>query len=220
MVRLLTSALLQSKARLQKMLLSTWAKPVLMLLCAVPALLLFLNAFTADLGPNPAEALIRQSGDLSIRALCYLLLLTPLRLLTGMPSLGRFRRILGLSVFFYALLHMLCYAWLDMGLEWEDIYLDVLKRPFIFVGFTALIFLSALALTSSNAVIRWMGLPKWRLLHRLVYVIAPLGVLHFYWMRASKQRFAEVILYGCILGALLLFRVVWLLKKPTSFKKS
>ena len=210
----MTSALLQSKARLQKIFLSTWAKPVLMLLCAVPAVLLLLNALTADLGPNPAEALIRQSGDLSIRALCYVLLLTPLRLLSGMPALGQFRRILGVSVFFYALLHMLCYAWLDMGLEWADIYRDLLKRPFIFVGFTALVFLSALALTSSNAAIRWMGLKKWRLLHCLVYVIAPLAVLHFYWMRASKHRFEEVILYGCILGALLLFRLVRALDKP------
>jgi len=213
----MTSALLQSKARLQKIFLSTWAKPVLMLLCAVPAVLLLLNALTADLGPNPAEALIRQSGDLSIRALCYVLLLTPLRLLSGMPALGRFRRILGVSVFFYALLHMLCYAWLDMGLEWADIYRDLLKRPFIFVGFTALVFLSPLVLTSSNAAIRWMGLKKWRLLHCLVYVIAPLAVLHFYWMRASKQRFAEVALYGAILGLLLIFRALhWSMLKKQS----
>jgi len=165
-----------------------------------------------DLGPNPAEALIRQSGDLSIRALCIVLALTPLRLWSALPSLGRFRRILGLNVFAYALLHMLCYAWLDMGLEWQDIYLDILKRPFIYVGFTAFVFLSALALTSSNKAIGWMGPKRWRFLHRLVYVIAPLAVLHFYWMRVSKQRLADVVVYGSILALLLLFRLIWKIK--------
>jgi sulfoxide reductase heme-binding subunit YedZ len=129
-----------------------------------------------------------------------------------MPAIGRFRRILGLNVFAYALMHLLCYAWLDMGFEWEDIYLDILKRPFIYVGFTAFVLLSALALTSNNPTIAWMGAKRWRFLHRLVYVIAPLAVLHFYWMRAGKQRFEDVILYGSILALLLLFRWIWKIK--------
>ena len=192
--------------------MSPWAKPVLMLLCALPIAQLFAAAAFSDLGPNPAEALIRQSGDVGIRALCYLLALTPLRLLTGMPALGRFRRILGLTVFADVLVHMLCYAWLDMGLEWTDISADILKRPFIFVGFTGFVALTALALTSTNAIIRWMGPKRWRQLHALVYGVAALGVLHFYWMRAAKHRFSEVILYGSILGLLLLFRLLWRLK--------
>ena len=204
------------RALVQAQLLSAWAKPVLILLCAWPGTLLLLSAFGSvlgpDLGPNPAEALIRQSGDLSIRALCFVLAVTPLRLLSAMPAIGRFRRILGLNVFAYALLHLLCYAWLDMGFEWEDIYLDILKRPFIYVGFTAFVLLSALALTSNNPTIAWMGAKRWRFLHRLVYVIAPLAVLHFYWMRAGKQRFGDVILYGSILALLLLFRWVWKIK--------
>jgi len=212
------------RARFQAQLLSVWAKPLLILLCAYPGALLLLSAFGsvwgADLGPNPAEALIRQSGDLSIRALCFVLALTPLRLLSGMPAFGRFRRILGLNVFAYALLHMLSYAWLDMGFEWEDIYLDILKRPFIYVGFTGFVFLSALALTSSNQAISWMGPKRWRFLHRLVYVIAPLAVLHFYWMRASKHRLEDVWLYGSILALLLLFRVIWSIRAKNPRLKS
>ena len=200
------------RALIQKRLMSPWAKPLLMLLCALPIAQLFAAAAFSDLGPNPAEALIRQSGDVGIRALCYLLALTPLRLLTGMPALGRFRRILGLTVFADVLVHMLCYAWLDMGLEWADISADILKRPFIFVGFAGFVALTALALTSTHGIIRWMGPKRWRQLHTLVYGVAALGVLHFYWMRAAKHRFSEVILYGSILGLLLLFRLLWRLK--------
>jgi len=204
------------RAYIQKRLMNPWAKPILIVLCALPIAQLFAAAAFSDLGPNPAEALIRQSGDVSIRALCYLLALTPLRLLTGMPVLGRFRRILGLSVFADVTVHLLCYAWLDMGLEWLDIYADILKRPFIFVGFAAFLALFALALTSTNGIIRWMGPKRWRQLHTLVYAVAVLGVLHFYWMRASKHRFSEVILYGAILGLLLLFRMVWALSNKPS----
>jgi sulfoxide reductase heme-binding subunit YedZ len=204
------------RAYIQKRLMNPWAKPILIVLCALPIAQLFAAAAFSDLGPNPAEALIRQSGDVSIRALCYLLALTPLRLLAGMPVLGRFRRILGLSVFADVTVHLLCYAWLDMGLEWLDIYADILKRPFIFVGFAAFLALFALALTSTNGIIRWMGPKRWRQLHTLVYAVAVLGVLHFYWMRASKHRFSEVILYGAILGLLLLFRMVWALSNKPS----
>jgi sulfoxide reductase heme-binding subunit YedZ len=203
------------KALVQKGLMSDWAKPLVIVLCALPVAQLFAAAAFSDLGPNPAEALIRQSGDVSIRALCYLLALTPLRLLTGMPAMGRFRRILGLSVFANVCVHLLCYAWLDMGFEWLDIYADILKRPFSYVGFAAFLGLFALALTSTNGIMRWMGPKRWRQLHTLVYGVAALGILHFYWMRASKHRFSEVILYGAILGLLLLFRVVWAMKNKS-----
>ena len=133
------------------------AKPLLALLLAWPACWLLWAAFHDQLGPNPAEALIRQSGDWALRALCVALAVTPLRVITGQVLLMRFRRMLGVNVFVYAALHMLSYAWLDMGLDLEDIARDIAKRPFILVGFLALLVLSALAATSFNKAVRWLG---------------------------------------------------------------
>ena len=133
------------------------AKPLLALLLAWPACWLLWAAFHDQLGPNPAEALIRQSGDWALRALCVALAVTPLRVITGQVLLMRFRRMLGVNVFVYAALHMLSYAWLDMGLDLEDIARDIAKRPFILVGFLALLVLSALAATSFNKAVRWHG---------------------------------------------------------------
>jgi len=183
------------------------AKPLLALLLAWPACWLLWAAFHDQLGPNPAEALIRQSGDWALRALCVALAVTPLRVITGQVLLMRFRRMLGVNVFVYAALHMLSYAWLDMGLDLEDIARDIAKRPFILVGFTAFVLLTPLAATSFNQAIRWLGAKRWQLLHRAVYGVAVLAILHFYWMRAGKSNFAEVIVYGAILAALLLWRV-------------
>jgi sulfoxide reductase heme-binding subunit YedZ len=114
---------------------------------------------------------------------------------------------LGLFVYFYASIHLLSYSWLDMGFEWLDIAADIAKRPFILVGFTAFVLLTPLAATSFNRAIRSLGARRWQMLHRVVYGIAILAVLHFYWMRAGKSNFAEVIVYGAILAALLLWRV-------------
>jgi len=114
---------------------------------------------------------------------------------------------LGLFVYFYACIHLLCYSWLDMGFEWVDIAADIAKRPFILVGFTAFVLLTPLAATSFNRAIRGLGARRWQMLHRVVYGIALLTVLHFYWMRAGKSNFAEVVMYGAILAALLLWRV-------------
>ena len=183
------------------------AKPVLGLLLAWPACWLLWAAFHDQLGPNPAEALIRQSGDWTLRALCVALAVTPLRVITGQVLLMRFRRMLGVNVFVYAALHMLSYAWLDMGLELADIARDIAKRPFILVGFLALVILSALAATSFNKAVRWLGAPRWQALHRCVYAVAALAVLHFYWMRAGKNDQTEVWIYGAILATLLGWRV-------------
>jgi sulfoxide reductase heme-binding subunit YedZ len=183
------------------------AKPVLGLLLACPACWLLWAAFHDQLGPNPAEALIRQSGDWALRALCVALAVTPLRVITGQVLLMRFRRMLGVNVFVYAALHMLSYAWLDMGLELADIARDIAKRPFILVGFLALVILSALAATSFNKAVRWLGAPRWQALHRCVYAVAALAVLHFYWMRAGKNDQTEVWIYGAILATLLGWRV-------------
>jgi methionine sulfoxide reductase heme-binding subunit len=201
------------KALLQRGLLHPWAKTWVALLCALPGLWLVYGAFTQSLGVNPAETLIRQTGDLTIRALCYVLLVTPLKDLLSMPALLRHRRTLGLAVLAYASIHLLCYAWLDMGLEVEDILNDVLKRPFIFVGMAGFVLLMALGGTSFNAAIKAMGPKRWKRLHQAVYGIAGLAVLHFYWMRAGKHRFDDVIFYGGILALLLLYRGVMALRQ-------
>lgn len=188
-------------------LLRPQAKAVLACLCALPVLWLFLAAFQDRLGPNPAEALIRGTGDWTLRALCLVLAVTPLRVITRTPALARFRRLLGLNVFAYATLHLLCYAWLDMGLEVADIAKDIAKRPFILVGFAATVLLLLLAATSFQRAQRWLGAKRWQALHRAVYGVAVLAILHFYWMRSGKQDFAEVATYAAVLGLLLGWRV-------------
>ena len=197
----------------RKRLLSPWAKPLLMLLLALPAVWLIYAAFNDLLGANPAEALTRQTGDWTLRGLCVVLAITPLREITGTPALLRFRRTLGVSTFIYACLHMLCYAWFDQGLAFDDIWRDILKRPFIWLGFGALLAMLPLALTSFNAAIRWMGVKRWQTLHRLVYAVAVLAVLHFFWMRAGKNDFTEVLVYAAVLGSLLAWRI-WNRWKP------
>lgn len=182
-------------------------KPVVFVLWLLPAAWLVWAAFHDRLGANPAEALIRSLGDWSLRALLLVLLVTPLRLALGWPHLARLRRMLGLFVFFYASLHWLAYAWFDMGLVWQDIVADVPKRPFILVGTLAWLLLLLLALTSFNRAIRWLGAARWQRLHRAVYAIAVLAVLHFFWMRAGKNDFAEVAVYAALFAGLLSWRV-------------
>lgn len=195
----------------------TWqhpaAKPVLFLLGLGPLAWLVYGAFTNNLGANPAEALIRASGDWALRGLCLVLAITPLRVLTGTPALARFRRMVGLFVFFYAVIHALSYGWLDMGLDVAEIAKDIVKRPFILVGFLALTLLSVLALTSFNRAIKALGGKRWQALHRLVYVIAGLGLLHFFWMRSGKNDYAEVLVYAVIVAALLGWRVQRFIRK-------
>jgi sulfoxide reductase heme-binding subunit YedZ len=183
------------------------AKPFIFVLCTLPFFYLVWGASNDALGANPAEYLIRATGDWTLRFLCITLAVTPLRVATAIPELLRMRRMLGLFVYFYVSIHLLCYGWLDMGFEWIDIAADIAKRPFILVGFTAFVLLTPLAATSFNRGIRWLGAKRWQLLHRAVYGVAVLAILHFYWMRAGKSNFAEVIVYGAILAALLLWRV-------------
>ena len=160
-----------------------------------------------QLGANPAEALIRATGDWTLRSLCVVLAVTPLRQLLAWPELVRFRRMLGLLTFAYVCLHLLSYAWFDMGFEWGDIAQDIAKRPFILVGFSAFLILLALASTSFNRAIRQLGARRWQALHRAVYAVAVLAILHFWWMRAGKQNFAEVLVYAAILISLLGWRL-------------
>ena len=191
----------------QKMLLHRAAKPLLFALSLVPLAWLVYAAVTDQLGANPAEALIRDLGDWTLRFLCLVLAVTPLRIAAGTPALARFRRMLGLFVFFYGVLHLLAYAWFDMGLDVGEIVHDIAKRPFILVGTLALLLLAVLAATSPHRAIRWLGAARWRALHRSVYVVAVLGILHFFWMRAGKNDFAEVLWYGALLAGLLGWRI-------------
>ncbi|MFZ3126386.1 MAG: protein-methionine-sulfoxide reductase heme-binding subunit MsrQ [Rhodoferax sp.] len=184
------------------------AKPVWFGAALLPCCWLVFAAATDRLGANPAEALVRSTGDWTLRMLCVVLAITPLRVMAKMPAWARFRRMAGLFVYFYAVLHLLSYSGFDMGLDVADIGKDIAKRPFILVGFTAFVLLTPLALTSFNRAIRALGGRRWQLLHRLVYAVAVLAVLHFFWMRAGKHNFAEVAVYGSILASLLGWRLV------------
>jgi len=192
---------------MKKWLLHPAAKPLVFALCLGPFAWLFYGALANQLGANPAEALIRSTGDWTLRLLCVTLAVTPLRVQFGLAPLARFRRMLGLFVFFYALLHLLCYSWFDMGFDLGEIVLDVAKRPFILVGMLAFVLLLALAGTSFNRAIRWLGGKRWQALHRAVYAVAALALLHFFWMRAGKNHFGEVAIYAAIIAALLAWRV-------------
>lgn len=192
---------------LKTLLMHGAAKPVLFTLCLLPFAWLFYAAAADQLGANPAEALIRSLGDWTLRFLCIVLAVTPLRVLTGTPALARFRRMLGLFVAFYALMHLLSYVAFDMGFDAAEIAKDIAKRPFILVGSLAGLLLALLAATSFNRAIKALGAVRWRRLHRSVYAVAGLAILHFYWMRAGKNDFAEVAVYAAILATLLGWRV-------------
>jgi sulfoxide reductase heme-binding subunit YedZ len=202
-----------------KVLLHPAAKVVLFALCSLPFAWLAWNVVQAQagnanvLGANPAEYLIRATGDWTLRFLCIVLAVTPLRVLTKTPPLARFRRMLGLFVYFYVVLHLLSYSGFDMGFDVPDIAKDIAKRPFILVGFSAFVLLTPLAATSFNRAIKAMGAKRWQLLHKLVYLVAGLGILHFFWMRAGKNNFAEVFVYGAIIAVLLGWRVWQFVKK-------
>jgi sulfoxide reductase heme-binding subunit YedZ len=187
---------------------SGWAKLVWFLFSLMPAIWLVVAALTDQLGANPAEALVRATGDWTLRALCLVLAITPVRTVLGVVALARLRRMSGLFVYFYATLHLLAYSWFDMGFELADIAQDIAKRPFILVGFSAFVLLTPLALTSFNRAIKALGAKRWQLLHRLAYVVAGLAILHFFWMRAGKNNFAEVMVYALVLGLLLVWRAL------------
>jgi methionine sulfoxide reductase heme-binding subunit len=158
-----------------------------------------------QLGPNPIETLNRFTGDWTLRFLLVTLAVTPLRQLTGHHFLVRFRRMLGLFAFFYVCLHFLSWLWIDKLFDLDEMVKDVIKRPFITVGFTCFVLLIPLAVTSTNAMVRRLGGRRWRALHRLVYVIGVGGVIHFLWLVKSDIR--EPLLYATILAFLLGYRL-------------
>jgi sulfoxide reductase heme-binding subunit YedZ len=181
-----------------------WSKPVLFLVCLLPLCLLVLRTVGNDLGANPVETLTHDTGDWALRFLLISLAVTPLRLLTGKAWLIRYRRMLGLFAFFYALLHFTIYLWIDQGFLWSEIVADILKRPYITIGFAAFLILLPLAATSTKGMVRRLG-KRWTSLHRLVYASALLAILHFIWL--VKADYREPGLYLFIFLLLMLFRM-------------
>ena len=193
--------------RFKALCLRPLAKPLVFVLALLPFVYLLWSAAFDQLGANPAEALVRATGDWTLRMLCVVLAVTPLRRLTGNPGLARFRRMLGLFVYFYVVLHLLSYSGFDMAFDVADIGKDIVKRSFILVGFAAFVLLTSLALTSFNRAIKALGAKNWQRLHKAVYVVAGLAILHFFWMRAGKNDFAEVAVYAAILATLMAWRL-------------
>ena len=157
---------------------------------------------------DPVAFLTHGSGDWALYLLCATLAITPLRRLTGWNWLVRLRRMVGLYTFFYAFMHFTTFFWFDHFFDVAAMWKDVLKRPFITVGFVAFVLLIPLAVTSTNAMIRRLG-RNWARLHKLIYVIAPLAILHYWWMKAGKHNFEQPIVWGSVVAVLLLLRVWW-----------
>ena len=195
-------------------------KASLFVLALLPFLRLIGALLTDRLGANPLEFITRNTGDWTLYFLCMTLSVTPLRRLFNLNWLLKMRRMLGLFGFFYASLHFLTFLWFDHFFDLSEMFRDVVKRPFILVGFCAFVLLVPLALTSTNQMIKRVGAKRWQLLHRLVYLIAALGVLHYFWMKAGKHDFAQPALYGSVVAILLLMRVVWALQKRMNGQKN
>ena len=180
-------------------------KRVLFVGALLPLLINVWLAAQDRLGANPIESLTRSSGDWTLYFLALTLAITPLRRLSGQHWLQALRRMLGLFAFFYACLHFSTFIWFDHFFDFAEIVRDVAKRPFITVGFAALVLLIPLAMTSTKAMQKRLG-RRWVQLHRLVYAVALLALLHFWWMRAGKQNFAEPGLMAVIILSLLAAR--------------
>ncbi len=179
-------------------------KPLVFGLCLAPCLWLVWGAFFDGLGPNPVEAITHRTGDWTLRLLLITLAVTPLRRITGWQLPLRLRRMLGLFAFFYVVLHFLTWIWLDQDFQWSAALADVIKRPYITLGFGALLMLVPLAVTSTRGWMRRLGI-NWKRLHRLVYLIAGAGVVHYFWL--VKADYREPALYALVLGVLLAARL-------------
>jgi methionine sulfoxide reductase heme-binding subunit len=185
-----------------------WFKPALFVLCLTPLALLVWRAAMAQLGPNPEQTLIWTTGLWALRFLLFTLAVTPLRKLTGLAELARFRRMLGLFAFSYAALHFTCYLWLVNDFNLGAVAKDVVKHPFVLAGMTALSLMLPLAATSTNRMIKRLGAKRWQALHRLVYAVAVVAVFHFWWFKVAKNDTGEPKLYALLFGLLLAYRLV------------
>jgi len=183
-------------------------RAVLFALALIPLARLFVLGFTDRLGANPVEFVMRSLGTWTLVMLCLTLAITPLRWLTGWTWLVRLRRMFGLFCFFYVSLHFTTYIWLDQWFDLASILKDIAKRPFITAGFAAFLLLIPLAATSTNAMAKRLGGRNWQRLHRLVYLIAGLAILHYWWHKAGKNDFSQVSIYAVILAGLLGARLI------------
>jgi sulfoxide reductase heme-binding subunit YedZ len=183
-------------------------RAALFALALVPFARLVVLGFTDGLGANPVEFLLRSLGTWTLVALLATLAVTPLRWLTGWAWLVRLRRMLGLFAFFYGTLHVTTYVWIDHFFDWPQIVADVVKRPYLTYGFVAYVLMIPLAVTSTNAMVRRLGGRNWQRLHRLVYAIGVLGVLHYWYHKLAKNDLAQPTIYALVLGLLLGVRVL------------
>lgn len=187
----------------------TFIKPLVFLICLFPLGRLSWFAFHDGLGANPIEFITRSTGTWTLVFLLITLSITPVRKLLKQPMLIQLRRMLGLYAFFYACLHFTTYIWLDQFFDLAAIYKDVIKRPFITIGFPSFLLLIPLALTSTNAMIRRLGGKRWQQLHRLVYLVAIGGIFHYWWL--VKKDITQPVIYAVVLTILLGYRVrIWL----------
>ena len=181
-------------------------KPAVFLVCLVPMAWLVWDIFAGNLSANPIEDIRNRTGIWTLRFLMITLSVTPLRRIIGWPSLIRFRRMLGLFAFFYAFVHFITYIWLDQAFAWDEIVKDMIsKRPFILSGVASFVLLIPLAITSTKKWIGRLGGKRWQMIHRLIYLSAVLGVLHYYWR--VKLDIARPLAYGAVLAVLLGLRV-------------
>lgn len=186
-------------------------KPLVFIACLMPIANMAFGGFRAQLGANPIEAITHETGDWTIRLLLATLAITPLRRITGINELISFRRMIGLFAFFYGTLHFLTYIWLDKFFDWHEIVKDVYKRPFITAGFTGFVLMIPLAITSTKGWIRRLG-KKWTMLHRLIYISATAGVVHYIWL--VKKDIRKPMIYASILAVLMLWRIgAWIIKR-------
>ena len=188
-----------------------WIKAALFALCLTPLLVLIWRALGGRLGANPIESVEHSTGWWTLAYLMITLSVTPLRRWLDAPWLLRLRRMLGLFAFFYACMHFCTWLVIDQFFDWHAILKDIAKRPYITVGFTAFVLLIPLAVTSTNAMVRRLGAARWQALHRFVYLIAPLGVTHFWWL--VKKDIREPLAFAVVLSVLLGARAVFLLRK-------
>ena len=188
-----------------------FAKLVLFVNGVVPLVLLLWDVYRKQVGANPLEFVTRTTGMLTLAFLLITLAISPLRRITGLNWLIRFRRMLGLFAFFYGFLHLMTFVGLDKFFDVAEMWKDVLKRPFITAGFTGFMLIVPLAITSTSGWVRRLGYRRWQLLHRLIYFSALAGVIHYYWLVKSDVRLP--LMYGGILAVLLLYRMAAWLRK-------
>jgi len=195
-----------------------WIKAAAFVACLVPLALLIWRGLTGGLGANPIEYITHSTGWWTLSFLLITLSVTPLRRLTGLNWLLRLRRMLGLYAFFYATLHFTTYIWLDQFFDPASIVKDIAKRPFVTIGFAAFVLLIPLAATSTNAMVRRLGARRWQQLHRLIYAIASLGVLHYWWL--VKKDVTEPVVFALLLGMLLGVRLIWRARQPAPVQQA